>query len=146
MVQMRVRRRRSRWRARRQSAIQFFGHPCGDAASAVAADLGDGAVGVVEANAAGEGRRSIEELDAVGADAGVAIAEALGQLGLVVACGGFFGDDEKVVAAGVCFREGIKRSVFLRVAECFQNLNGRLRKQARCAVFMLALGGGDAKS
>src|ERR1035441_5107412 len=56
--------------------MQRFSHPCRHAARAVAADLGDGAVGIVKANAAGVRARPYEELDAIRADSGVARAEA----------------------------------------------------------------------
>ena len=52
-----------------------LGHPCGDAARAVAADFGDGAVGVVKADAAEFLAGPGEKLDAVGADAGIARAK-----------------------------------------------------------------------
>ncbi len=64
--------------------VAFLGHPCGHAARAVAADLGDGAVGVVQADAAGSVAGPCKKLDAVGADAGVALAKALGEDRFVV--------------------------------------------------------------
>ena len=70
-------------------------HPRGHAAGAVAADLGDRAVGIVQPDAAGFRAGPGEELDAVGADAGVARAETPRQFGPVVAVGGLFGDDQK---------------------------------------------------
>jgi len=72
------------------------GHPGGNAAGSVAGDFGSGAVGVDEVNAAGAVARPLEELDAVGADAGVAGAEFDGERGTGLAF-----DDEEVVAAGV---------------------------------------------
>ena len=65
-------------------AAERLGHPRSHAARAVAADFGDGAIGVVEADAAGTraGPGLVDpgkELDAVGADAGVALAEAAGE-------------------------------------------------------------------
>ena len=53
----------------------FQRHPRRHAACAVAADLGDRAVGVVQANAARLGAGPGEVLDAVGADAGIARAK-----------------------------------------------------------------------
>ena len=88
-----------------------LGHPRGHAARAVAADLGDGAVGVVQADAAGVlGPGPGEELDAVGADAGVARAEPPRQVSPIVVCRGLFGDDQKIVAAGVGLGKGDQSS------------------------------------
>ena len=56
--------------------LERFSHPGRDAARAVAADFSDGAVGVVQANAAGFLPRPGEELDAVSTDAGVARRKA----------------------------------------------------------------------
>ena len=64
----------------------FSRHPRGHAARAVAADLGDGAVGVVQANAARLRPGPRKELDAVGADAGIARAEPPRQLCPIVTC------------------------------------------------------------
>ena len=64
-------------------------HPRGHTACAVAADLSDGAVGIVQPNAARSGDGLVlrifglicpgEELDAVGADAGIARTETAGE-------------------------------------------------------------------
>ena len=81
------------------------GEPGGDAAGAVAGELGFGAVGVEEAEEEVAVGAAVEELDAVGADAGVAAAELAGEGGVAVEGEGLF-DDEEVVAAGVGFDEG----------------------------------------
>ena len=60
---------------------ESFRHPRGHAACAVAAEFGDRAVGVVQADAAGVGPGPFEEFDAVCADAGVARAKAARELG-----------------------------------------------------------------
>ena len=51
-----------------------------------------------------------KEFDAVGADAGVALAEAAREVGAIVICGGFFGDDQEIVAAGMGLGEGNQSS------------------------------------
>ncbi len=76
--------------------VFFASEPGGDAAGAVAGDFGCGAVGIDKADAAAEGAGSLEELDAIGADAGVAVAEAPGEGWIKRSF-----DDEEVVAAGV---------------------------------------------
>jgi hypothetical protein len=59
-----------------------LGKPCGDAAGAVAGELGFAAVGVEEAEEEFAVGAAIEEFDAVGADAGVAGAEFAGEVGV----------------------------------------------------------------
>jgi len=86
----------------------------GDAAEAVAAHLGFGAVGVEHAHAdggvlfTGVGGGRADEDEAVGADAGVAVAHGAGECGPIV--GGFEGgvggvEVEVVVAEAVHFDE-----------------------------------------
>ncbi len=60
-------------------------HPRSHAARAVAADLGDGAVGIVQANAARLRPRPCKELNAVSANAGIARAQPPRQVVPIVA-------------------------------------------------------------
>src|ERR1035438_236930 len=93
-----------------RGGIAFFGHPRGYAACAVAADLGDGAIGIVQADAAGGVAGPRKELDAVGADACVPFAKALGEDRFVHAADIVFIDDQKIIAACVCLDEGNQSS------------------------------------
>ena len=81
------------------------GKPGGDAAGAVAAELGLGAVGVEQAQEVAAVGAAVEELDAVRAQAVVTGAQVTGKRGVPAVRLGFL-EDEKVVAAGVGFYEG----------------------------------------
>jgi hypothetical protein len=80
------------------------GEPGSDAAGAVAAKLGFGAVGVEEAEEEGAVGFVGQELDTVGTDAGVAVAEFAREGGVAVVGEGVL-DDQKIVAVGVRFDE-----------------------------------------
>src|SRR5271157_221535 len=88
----------------------FERHPCGYAARAVAADLGDGAVGVVEADTARLWPVPGKELDAVGADARVTRTQTTRQLRPVAALSSLLGHNQEVVAAGMSFCKGNQSS------------------------------------
>ena len=91
--------------AGREIAAFALSEPRSDAAGSVAAELGFVAVSVEEAKEEGAIGAAFEELDAVGADPGVALAELASDF--VVPADGFaLLDDEEVVAAGVGFDEG----------------------------------------
>ena len=107
--------------ARLQAA--FTRHPCRHAARAVAADLGDGAVGVMQADAAGLRSGPGEELDAISADACVPRAKTPRQFSPLVVCRSLFRHNQEVVAAGVRFGKGNQSSSGLSSCQnSFRNL------------------------
>ena len=73
--------------------IDLLRHPRRHAARSVAANLGDGTVGVVQTNAACMIAGPLKELDAVGAHACVALAQRAGQFSFVIAGCILFGHD-----------------------------------------------------
>ena len=82
----------------------------GDAARAVAAEVGFGAVGVVEAHAevGGGGGGGLEEDEAVGADAAAAVAQVADVGGVGGGEGeGAVVDEDEVVAGAMHFPEGL---------------------------------------
>ena len=87
--------------ARQEAAFQR--HPCRHATRAVAADLGDRAVGIAQSNAARLRSGPRKEFNAIGAHACIARAELSRQLRAVAALNGFLGHNQKIVAAGVSF-------------------------------------------
>jgi hypothetical protein len=64
----------------------------------------------MEANAAGFGTRPREEFNAVRANSGVAQAKAASEFGTIEVACSILGDDQKIVPAGVSFREGNQNS------------------------------------